>query len=78
MLDTLTVFYITIVLMGLSFGSGFYIGERGLAGVKIDLNNTKNDLEKVKNAIFPQTAIVTPVANPKASDTVTVTATPSI
>lgn len=42
------------------FGIGWYIKGRGMAGVKIDLNNVKTDVENLKNKVFP-VAIPTPV-----------------
>ena len=64
-MDLLTQFYVTVALMLFSGAVGYYAGERGMAGVKVDLNNTKNEIEKVK-------ALVTPQTTPQA---VTVTAT---
>lgn len=42
-----------------SGGLGYYIANRGTAGVKIDLDNVKADLERVKALIVPK--VVTPV-----------------
>lgn len=83
MLDPLITFYITVALMAASGGLGFYAGGRGISGMKIDLDNTKNELEKVKNFVYPQPQIKT-VAIPasgtetKASDPSTVTITPFV
>jgi hypothetical protein len=79
-MDLLTQFYVTIALMGVSFGLGFYVGERGTAGVQIDMSNIKNDISAIKGKLdgTPKATIVTPVASPKATDTVTVGVTPSI
>ena len=38
----------TSLLMVLTGAVCYYIGERGMAGVKVDLDNTKNELAKVK------------------------------
>lgn len=62
--------------MGASGGLGYYMGARGLAGIKIDLDNTKNEIEKVKSLVSKKTipqavTIVTPSGNTKTSDTIT-------
>ncbi len=82
-MDLLTQFYVTVALMVLSGGLGYYMGERGMSGVKVDLNNTKNELEKVKNLVSSKTipqavTIVTPVEDTKTPDTRAGTTTPSI
>lgn len=41
-------FIAIVIVSALIGGIGYYIGERGMAGVKIDLDNTRNELEKVK------------------------------
>lgn len=81
-MDLLTQFYVTVGLMLFSGGLGYYIGERGMAGVKIDLDNTKNEIEKVKTFVvsknIPQAVtVVTPVAGGQATDPRTATTTPS-
>ena len=81
MMDIQTQLYITLALMAASFGIGFYIGGRGMAGVKIDLDNTKNEIEKVKNLVYkktvPQTVtVVAPSGSTETSDTLTVRTTP--
>lgn len=68
------MFITTLVLMALSGGLGYYIGERGTAGVKIDLGNTKNELEKVKNLVSkksnPKTVtVITPLTGTEVTDT---------
>lgn len=41
---------------------GYYLGERGWTGVKVDLNNVKLDVEKIKGKLDPATVVVsTPV-----------------
>lgn len=79
----MTQFYVTAALMLASLGIGYYIGERGMAGVQIDLNNTKNEVEKVKNLVASKTipqavTVVTPVGGTKVANTGTVVATPSV
>lgn len=83
MLDPLITFYITVALMAASGGLGFYAGGRGISGMKIDLDNTKNELEKVKNFVYPQpqiktTPVTVPVAETKAADPAPVTITPFV
>jgi hypothetical protein len=47
-----------IVAYGLgSFGAGYYLGHRGLAGVKSDLNDAKIDIEKLKVKTDPSAPI---------------------
>jgi len=82
MMDIQTQLYITLALMGVSGGLGFYMGARGLTGIKTDLDNTKNEIEKVKNLVhskaIPQAVtIVTPSGSTETSDTTTVRTTPS-
>jgi hypothetical protein len=53
------------------------MGGRGMAGVKIDFDNTKNEIEKVKTVVSkktnPQTVTVTaPVAGSEVTNTRTV------
>jgi hypothetical protein len=50
-MDAFAIFYMTAILMAVSLGIGFYVGGRGMAGVKIDLDNTKLELEKVKTLV---------------------------
>lgn len=38
---------------------GYYVGERGWTGVKIDLNNVKTDIEVLKAKIDPPKVVVT-------------------
>ena len=55
----------TSLLMVLTGAICYYIGERGMAGVKIDLDNTKNELAKVKALASKKTDIkTTTVATP--------------
>lgn len=56
-------FYLTTALMLLSGGLGWYMRGRGMAGVMIDLANTKNELEKVK------TSVATKIKSQKAPST---------
>jgi hypothetical protein len=82
-MDLLTQFYITVGLMVFSGGLGYYMGERGMAGVKIDLDNTKNEIEKVKNLVASKTipqavTVVAPIAGSATPASTTVTTTPSI
>lgn len=79
----MTYFYITVGLMLASLGIGYYIGERGMAGVQIDLNNTKAEIEKVKNLVASKTipqavTVVTPVGDTETTSTTTVGVTPHI
>lgn len=68
--------YITLAAMLISGGLGFYVGGRGMAGVKIDLDNTKNEVEKVKALVqSKKVTVVAPVGGTKATDTGTVTVT---
>jgi len=74
MMDIQTQLYITLALMGVSGGLGFYMGARGLTGIKTDLDNTKNEIEKVKNLVhskaIPQAVtIVTPDGNSPTTNT---------
>ena len=45
----------TSLLMVLTGAVCYYIGERGMAGVKIDLDNTKNELAKVQALVAKKT-----------------------
>jgi len=45
----------TSLLMVLTGAVCYYIGERGMAGVKVDLDNTKNELAKVKTLVAKKT-----------------------
>lgn len=79
-MDFLTHVEICTGLMALSFGLGYYIGGRGMDGVKIDLDNTKNELEKIKELVVKKTnaktvTVVAPVGSAKATDTVESTTT---
>lgn len=75
----LTHFYITLGFVLLSGGLGYYVGGRTIRGVKVDIDNIKNDIERFKNAIYPQSKakVATTVGSTKATDTVTVTTTPN-
>jgi hypothetical protein len=82
-MDQMTYFYITLGLMLASLGIGYYIGERGMAGVKIDLDNTKNEIEKVKNLVASKTipqavTVVAPVSGSATTPATTVSPTPRI
>ena len=44
-----------LVFAGMSAGIGYYIGERGTAGVKIDLDNIKMELERLKTLVSKKT-----------------------
>ncbi len=44
-----------LVFAGMSAGIGYYIGERGTAGVKIDLDNIKMELERLKALVSKKT-----------------------
>lgn len=44
-------FWLTLALMIFSGGLGWYMRGRGLAGVEIDLANTKNEIVKVKDVV---------------------------
>jgi hypothetical protein len=46
---------VTLVLMAESFGIGYYVRGRGIAGVKIDIDNTKNELSKAKALVTKKT-----------------------
>lgn len=75
--------YIEAALVLASLGIGYYIGGRGLAGVKIDMDNTKNEIEKVKTLVsskaIPQAVtVVTPVSGSKPSVARTAVVTPSL
>ena len=66
-----------------SLGIGYYIGERGMSGVKIDLNNTKNEIEKVKNLVASKTipqavTVVTPITSTETTSPVTLGVTSHI
>lgn len=82
-MDFMTQFYVTAALMLASLGIGYYIGERGMAGVQIDLNNTKNEVEKVKNLVASKTipqavTVVTPIGGTETTSTTAVGVTPHI
>lgn len=78
-MDALTYFYITVALMLVSGGLGYYAGGRKLAGMEIDLANTKNEIEKVKNFVYPQkVTVVAPVAGSETTSAGTAFTTPSI
>lgn len=49
----MTTFIVAAVSSAVSFGLGWYIKGRGMAGVKIDLANVKTDIEMLKNKIAP-------------------------
>lgn len=81
-MDIQTQLYITLGLMVFSGGLGFYMGERGFAGVRIDLENIKYEIEKVKNLVSSKTipqavTVVTPVGSPETPNTLTVGTPPS-
>lgn len=81
-MDLITGLIGSASMIAVSFGLGYYVGGRGFAGVKIDLDNTKRELEKVKDLVttkaIPQAVtIVTPVGDQKVTDTVTAGTTPS-
>lgn len=68
-MDLMTQFFVTVALVVCSGGIGYYMGERGFAGVQIDMNNVKIELEKVKNLVASKTipqavTIVTPGTGP--------------
>lgn len=48
-------------LAALSGAIGYYIGNRGLAGVKSDLQDAKDDLAKVKASLDQKPTDVPPV-----------------
>ncbi len=67
---------IAIVLVIVSSGLGYYIGERGTAGVKIDLDNTKMEIERLKNLVSKKTdtkatTVASTSSGAKATDTAT-------
>lgn len=72
--------FISVVIgIAAAGGVGYYIGARGMRGVKIDLDNTKNELEKVKALVTSKTpktiTVTTPKGNTESSDTAKVTIT---
>lgn len=56
--------YINWGMASLLFGMlvGYYLGERGWTGVKIDLNNVKTDIEVLKAKMEPTVVTTVPVA----------------
>jgi len=46
----------SVASLAAGFGLGWYIKGRGMTGVKIDLNNVKSDVEKIKAQVFPAVA----------------------
>ncbi len=50
-----------LVFAGMLAGIGYYIGERGNAGVKIDLDNTKMELERLKNLVSKKTTVASSI-----------------
>ena len=51
-----------LVFAGMAAGLGYYISERGNAGVKIDLDNIKMEVERLKNLVSKANAKATTVA----------------
>lgn len=51
----------SVISLAAGFGLGWYIKGRGMAGVQIDLNNVKTDVENLKDKVFP---VATPVPTP--------------
>lgn len=52
--------------MLLGIGVGYYLGERGWTGVKIDLSNVKTDVEVLKAKLNPPVVVSAPVQTPIA------------
>lgn len=55
----MTAFISSLVSFAIGGGIAWYVRGRGMAGVQIDLNNVKNEVEALKNKIAPS-APVTP------------------
>lgn len=78
-MDLQTQFFIIMGLMLASGGLGYYAGGRKLAGIKADLDNTKLEIEKVKDFVnSKRTKVASAIGGSKATNTGTVTVTPSI
>lgn len=77
-MDLLTQFYTTIALMGVAFGLGFYVGERGTSGVKTDIALVKSDIATIKGKLSGTPQTITPVTGSEPTPPGTVTTTPSI
>lgn len=45
----MTAIISSLISLAAGFGLGWYIKGRGMAGVKIDLNNVKTDVENLKS-----------------------------
>lgn len=56
----LTLLISNAVSAAVAGGAAWYVRGRGMAGVQIDLNNVKTDIENLKAKLSP--AVVTPVA----------------
>lgn len=59
-----------LVLMAITFGLGYYIGERGVKGVENDMSDVKTDVATIKAHLFPVKTTVS--VNPNATTTTTV------
>lgn len=51
MIEYITSFYITLGFSAFFGALGYYIGERGWNGVKIDVDNIKLDVAKLQGAV---------------------------
>lgn len=51
MIDYSTSLYLTLGFSAFSMALGYYIGERGWSGAKIDIDNIKLDVAKLKGAV---------------------------
>lgn len=53
----MTALISSAVAAGIGFGLGWYIKGRGMAGVKIDISNIKNDIVALKTKVDPSAPI---------------------
>ena len=54
-MSMITLLISNVVTALISVGISWYISHRGMAGVKIDLNNTNNEIGKLTDYVIPPT-----------------------
>ena len=69
-MDLLTQFYVTLFLMGASFGIGYWIGKDGISGIEADISNIKTDISTLSATKVTKPVVV-------ATTTPSTTITPS-
>lgn len=67
-IDLATSLYITLGFSVFTGAICYYLGERGFAGVKIDLDNVKLDIAHIQGKLSgsSQTPVITPITNSPA------------